>query len=255
MEKVSNIIAAVLLLVIAVLELGLFALGWMQKNHAPLIPCCLILFVLIIAAAFYIRRIQLDYDELKSNYKELKSKYSDSKDRERCSKEKCQKLESELEALRSSRQDGVCNADAPQNASDAVPESPMTEETPHENPHQPDTNSVEQEIAEATIEYYSSPNSNGEFDRSHAKKQNSDECFYKIISNPKDPQGKLELLDKRDYSRLLGGFKTDCLYPVCEVLESKPTESRVHMVESGYVILQGERWNVNNGKKIKIKIE
>ena len=254
MEKILNIIAAVFLLVIAALVLGLFALGWVQRSYAPLIPCCLILLVLIILAALYIRRIQLDYDELESDYKELESKYSDCKDREKYSKEKCQNLESELEAFRSSRQDGVCNANAPQNASDADSESPMTEETPNENPQQPDTISVEQEIAE----YYSSPNCNGEFDRSHAKKQNNDECFYKITSNPKDPQGKLELLDKGDYSRLLGGYKTDCLYPVCEVLEGKTDGSHIHMVESGYVILQGEKgekWNVNNGKKIKIKIE
>lgn len=255
MKKLLNIITKVLLGIIFLYAFFFFAIGWVQGIYRPLIVSCIILFTLVIAALLFIIKEEKELGSIKKENESLLKKEVRYTDR-------IKHLELDIAKLNKTKEENTSEFASRQKAENTFsatieqteqlePEVPPVEDTQSKNNEsQPTTTIVEFEE-----EYYSSPNSNGEFDRGHAKKKMTDDSFYKVVWKPSEAKGKLELLNKRDYSRLLGGFKSDCLYPVCEVANNKNDGNIITMLSSGSVVLHDNKWIIDNGQKIKINIE
>lgn len=249
MKKVISILTLILVGIIVILDLALFALGWIQGIYRPLIPAWIILFVLLIIAVLYVLETDNELDEKDEDI--------------RHNKEKIKQLTAEINELKRSRTNTTSETRTPlPPRNDNTNNTSQQKEQSHvEVVKESDSKENEVEHQEKPIvkefeeEYYSSPNANGEFDRGHAKKQMTDDSFYKVVWKLSEAKGKLELLNKRDYSRLLGGFKSDCLYPVCEVANNKNDGKTITMLSAGSVVLHENKWIIDNGKKIKINIE
>jgi hypothetical protein len=249
MKKVISILTLIFVGIIVILDLALFVLGWIQGIYRPLIPAWIILFALLIVAVLYILETDNELDEKDNDI--------------RLNKDKIKQLKAEIDELKRSKMNTASESRTP-----PPPRNDNTNNTsqPQEQNHvevvkEIDSKESEVERQEKPIvkefeeEFYSSPNANGEFDRGHAKKQMTDDSFYKVVWKSSEAKGKLELLNKRDYSRLLGGFKSDCLYPVCEVANNKNDGKIITMLSSGSVVLHDNKWIIDNGQKIKINIE
>ena len=248
MKKVISILTLILVGIIVILDLALFALGWIQGIYSLLIPAWIILFVLLIIAFLYVLETNNDLNKRDKDIGLLKDRVA--------------QLKGEIDELkRSNNTTSETRTPPPQRNDDASNTSQHQEQSHVDVVKDSDSKENEVQHQEATIveefeeEYYSSPNSNGEFDRDHAKKQLADDSFYKVVWKPSEAKGKLELLNKRDYSRLLGGFKSDCLYPVCEVANNKNDGKTITILSAGSVVLHENKWVIDNGQKIKINIE
>lgn len=193
--------------------------------------------------------------QLESDYEKEWNKHFDYK-------EKCQLLQNENDFLTRENKSLKEKLDVRFEPVPAEVEV-KTETTVEENTIKDDSNCIpcapsetDSSISKTTtvFEYYSSPNSNGQFRQYQCKKMDAVDCFYRIKYENGAQRGIAELLEKKDYERLLN-YKTDCLYPVCQVESQKQDAKTIIMKAPGSVILQDGVWSIENGKKIKIIIE
>lgn len=252
MKKLLNILAKVLIGILFFYAFVFLVIGWVQAYYRPLVLSCFILVAIVIAAVFYIIKIEKEL-------RVIKKEKDSSSNKEIRYLDRIKHLERDLDELNKANEVNASEIESQNTANSISTAIEQNEQLEQEVTIEGPTVISEPQAVIACVEteeeYYSSPNSNGEFDRGHAKKQMTDDSFYKIIWKQSEAKGQLELLDKRDYSRLLGGFKSDCLYPVCEVANNKNDGKTITMLSSGSVVLHENKWVVENGQKIKINIE
>lgn len=245
MGKVQKVITIVLIGFIVFFVLLLFVIGWWQGFYKPLLIACIFLILLLAALLLYTNGLQNEIEEYKNKRKYYKFKI--------------EQLESENEGLK--RKLSCVKPESFSQQSNSDPSQTVSQQeqkkeaaSDRELQSQVGAKTTVNVIKDFEEEYYSSPNANGEFDRSHAKKTRTDDCFYKIVWKSSETKGELELLEKKDYSRLLA-YRTDCLYPVCDVVSNKSNGQIITMVLKGYVRMRENKWLVESEDKIKIRIE
>ncbi len=241
MKKPLNIILVTLVGFLFLTGLTLFVLGILKNSFQLMLVCSITQIILVTVAIVYIKSVRLESDRFKKRYHHYKNE--------------SQKLQSELDALKRKRK-----TESTHNSSSVQPTRPNTDNTSKGNASsetipQPEKIEVEKQPAQDKFnEYYSSPNANGVFDRGYAKPSLADDSFYKVSGKLGETQAKVELLQKKDYKRLFD-FKSDCLYPVCEITNNRQDGTSIIMIETGCVNLQENKWIIDNKKKIKIRIE
>ena len=189
---------------------------------------------------------------LESDYDEERKAHSHYKKESNSLQEENKLLKSEIRAFKE-----MSNAPS-KPESDKINESPkINQETAIDDGGSKSSNPTgDSQVSQTTtlVEYYTSPTSNGQFRQSQCKLTESMDCFYRIEYENGTQNGIIELLKKQNYKPLLD-YKTDCLYPVCQVESQKQDAKTIVMNASGDVILKDGVWNIENGRKIKIRIE
>lgn len=235
MKKLLNIVLVTLVGLLFLAGLTLFVWGILTNSFLLMLICSIIQIVLVIASVVYIRYIESQLDDCE---------------------EECKSLSSDLQNLRQQNR--------AQSARNKIVSHEKQVNTDPENLSKEDDSSVatiqtvkteidSQPVQEFFYEYYSSPNANGAFDRGYAKSSLADDSFYKVSGKMSETHAKVELLKKKDYKRLFD-FKSDCLYPVCEIANNRQDGTSIMMVEAGCVNLQENKWVIDNKKKIIINI-
>ncbi|HBE40284.1 MAG TPA: hypothetical protein DDW27_03625 [Bacteroidales bacterium] len=103
--------------------------------------------------------------------------------------------------------------------------------------------------------YFTIPESDGSFKIINSKYSKGIDCFYKITPDKSGRKGALHFLPGEYDMRALENIDY-YLHPVCEIqnISNRATAKRIVMTDTGRVIRRNDSWQIEENRKVKVKL-